>query len=133
MSHYSLFTDGASRGNPGLAGAGAVLYSEEGKVVGEWHEFLGTELTNNVAEYRALLFGLKKSIEHTQSIEVFCDSELIVKQINGVYRVKNETLRPLYLEVRNALSLFESARVSHVMRAKNKVADGLANKAIDTR
>ncbi|WP_051309330.1 ribonuclease HI family protein [Desulfogranum japonicum] len=128
-----LFTDGASRGNPGHAGAGISICSPEGDEISCLSTYLG-QCTNNVAEYKALLLGL----EHARKIgciklDVFLDSELIVKQINGLYKVKNASLKPLYTKVVELLNHFASWSVSHVPRAQNARADALANQGIDHR
>lgn len=126
-----LWTDGAARGNPGPAGAGAYLCDRGGKTVEELCEYLGLQ-TNNVAEYRALLLGLKKALElGADEIEVLADSELMVRQLNGEYRVKNEGLRPLFQEAVRLLKGFKKYSISHVDREDNKEADRLANRAID--
>jgi ribonuclease HI len=128
---YELFSDGAARGNPGPAGAGALLRSEDGEILAEISEYLG-ETTNNQAEYQALLLGLKKAEElKLTTLKVFLDSELVVKQLNGDYKVKHPDLIPLYREVSALLKKFPSIAVAHVYREKNKEADKLANLAID--
>jgi ribonuclease HI len=128
---YQLFCDGAARGNPGPAGAGAVLKNGNGEIVAEISEYLG-ETTNNQAEYRALLFGLEKAARlHVKDLKIFLDSELVVKQLKGDYRVKHPDLIPLHQQVLSHLKKFPSCEVSHVYREKNKEADKLANLAID--
>ena len=130
-SHLKLYTDGAARGNPGPAGAGAVLYDAEDRVVEELCEYLG-ETTNNIAEYRALLLGLKKAIAlGAIEIEVLADSELMVRQLLGRYRVKNEGLRPLFQEAVGLLKKFKKYSISHIDREENSAADRMANRAID--
>lgn len=130
---FQLFTDGAARGNPGPASIGCVLKNSEGEVLAEISEYLG-ETTNNQAEYRALLAGLQKALEHkVKNLEVFLDSELVVKQIHGEYRVKHPELIPLYEEVKSVLRKFPKVQVAHVRREKNKEADKLANLALDSR
>ncbi len=129
----SLFTDGASRGNPGHAGAGASLCSADGVEISSLSNYLG-QCTNNVAEYKALLLGLEHAgAEGCTDLSVFLDSELIVKQINGLYKVKNAALKPLYDQVVKLLKTFNSWTVSHVPRAENARADALANRGIDER
>ncbi|RJP21466.1 MAG: reverse transcriptase-like protein [Deltaproteobacteria bacterium] len=123
--------DGASRGNPGPAGAGAVVEFGDGRPPVELCSFLG-ETTNNVAEYRALLLALEEAGKHSPgSVTVFSDSELLVRQMNGQYKVKAEHLRPLYLEACRRLRAFPAARILHVGREQNRRADRLANLAID--
>ena len=130
---WSVFCDGASRGNPGLAGAGAVLVAPDGKVRKQHKEFLG-QTTNNVAEYRALLLALKlaRSLGIIR-IRVYSDSQLLVRQINGFYRVKQPHLLALWQEAQQELQKFESHEVFHVPREMNHQADRLANQAIDQR
>ena len=127
----SLFTDGACRGNPGNGGAGAVLVGKDGEVVGTAKKFLG-HCTNNIAEYQALLLGLEEAQKRgATAISIYLDSELLVRQIQGVYRVKNPTLKPLMAGVRTLLDRFDTWQVAHVPRCNNAVADKLANEAID--
>lgn len=127
----SLFTDGACRGNPGNGGAGAVLVGENGEVVKTAKRFLG-HCTNNIAEYQALILGLGEALGRgATAISIYLDSELIVRQIQGIYRVKNPTLKPLMADVRALLDRFDTWQVSHVPRSENAVADKLANEAID--
>ncbi|MGD9684230.1 MAG: ribonuclease HI family protein [Candidatus Obscuribacterales bacterium] len=129
-----VFADGGSRGNPGPSGAGALVREGDprGPVVAEMAEFLGTT-TNNVAEYTGLIIGLKKAIELGYSdIEARMDSELVVKQIKGEYRVKNEKLKPLYMEAKLLVSRIENFSIVHIARELNKDADRLANQAMDS-
>ncbi len=127
----SLFTDGACRGNPGPGGAGAVLLSVDGQEVSRVKKFLG-HCTNNIAEYRALILGLEEALKQgCRSISIFMDSELLVRQLQGVYRVKNPALQPLMTEVRSLLAHFDAWEVDHVPRRENALADGLANEALD--
>jgi len=127
----SLFTDGACRGNPGNGGAGAVLVGKNGEVVSTAKKFLG-HCTNNIAEYRALILGLEAALgQGATAISIYLDSELLVRQIQGVYRVKNPTLKPLMIDVRALLDRFDTWQVAHVPRCDNAVADKLANEAID--
>ncbi len=128
-----LYTDGGARGNPGPAGAGAHLLDNEGNTVAELTQYLG-ETTNNQAEYRALLLALKKAQElGATEIEVRADSELMVRQLNGQYKVKNEALIPVYQEAKKYLLGFAKWTIKHIPREQNKQADLLANKAIDER
>ena len=133
MKKLIIYTDGASRGNPGPAGIGIVLCNESGKIVKEYEEFIGTA-TNNVAEYQALIKALDlASTFSVTEIECFSDSELMVKQLNGEYRVKNEKLGKLFLQVREKEKHFEKVNYIHVLREEGliKRADKLANRAID--
>ena len=128
---YQLFTDGASRGNPGHASAGAILKKNNSEVVAEISEYLG-EMTNNQAEYIALRLGLQKALElRIHPLEIFLDSELVVKQIKGLYKVKHPDLIPLFDEIKSLLTQLKNPPVTHVYREKNKEADKLANLAID--
>ncbi len=106
VNSYKLFSDGACRGNPGIGGAGAVITDDRENVVWEGKEYLG-HCTNNIAEYRALILGLNGALaQGFKSLEVYLDSELLAKQINGSYRVKNENLKVLMKEVRSLLDFF---------------------------
>ncbi|MBE9531251.1 MAG: ribonuclease HI family protein [Proteobacteria bacterium] len=128
-----IFVDGASRGNPGLAGAGAIIKDSDGAVIGELRRFLGMA-TNNIAEYEALILALEEAQSlGCSSVSVFADSELVVKQIKGIYRVKNEGLKGLYAIATKLITQFSSFKISHVRRELNSEADRLANEAIDQR
>ena len=128
-----LFTDGASRGNPGQAGAGAVLLDAEGRELAARSLYLG-ECTNNIAEYRALLLGLQIALEQgCTQLDIRLDSELIVRQLQGRYQVKNAGLKPLFQEVNKLLARLESWTVAHVLREQNRRADQLANQGVDSK
>jgi ribonuclease HI len=128
-----LHVDGASRGNPGEAGFGIYVTTPEGAVVASLYGYLG-RATNNVAEYQALLHGLRFALDRgAREVEVFSDSELLVRQLAGRYRVKNAGLQPLFREASALLTRFARFRVSHVPRERNREADALANKAVDER
>ena len=128
-----LFADGASRGNPGLSGAGALLTTPDGEVVAELASFLGIA-TNNVAEYQALLLGLAGArARGATAITVRMDSELVVKQVNGSYQVKSPPLQRLHARVLVLRREFERFKIEHLPRAANAAADRLANRAIDDR
>lgn len=128
----TIFTDGGARGNPGPAGIGVVI-KENGKIVKAYGEYIG-EATNNQAEYRALISALQSAKEmKATEIQLFMDSELIVKQLKGEYRVRDADLAPLYLKVHNLRAGFRKFFVAHVPREKNKEADKLVNQAIDKR
>ncbi len=127
----TLRTDGASRGNPGPAGIGVVIEADGGAGRLDFFEYIG-ETTNNVAEYRALLRGLSEAEKVAPaSLTVKCDSELLVRQLNGQYKVKAGHLKPLFLEALRRLRAFPAARILHVGREENAAADLLANRAID--
>ena len=126
-----LWTDGAARGNPGPAGIGAILKSPSGEVLYTGSEFLG-HTTNNVAEYKAVLLGLAGALaQGIQTVEVRADSELLIKQLKGEYRVKSAGLRPLFDEARRLISRFKSVKLTHIRRELNGEADRLANQGID--
>jgi ribonuclease H / adenosylcobalamin/alpha-ribazole phosphatase len=126
-----LFTDGGARGNPGPAAYGFVLETEAGTVLAAEGEAIG-EATNNVAEYSGLIAGLRKAVElHVPDIEVVSDSELMVKQMRGEYKVKNEALRALSLEAARIARQLQSVEYRHVKRAHNELADKLVNEALD--
>jgi ribonuclease H / adenosylcobalamin/alpha-ribazole phosphatase len=126
-----LSTDGGARGNPGPAAFGYVLEAEDGSVLAEHGEAIGTA-TNNVAEYRALVAGLEKALElGVDDLEVVSDSELLVKQMRGEYKVKNAALRELSLEAARLARQLESIAYKAVRREHNERADELVNDALD--
>ena len=128
-----LYCDGAARGNPGPAGAGAVIVSPAGHIVAKVGKFLGDE-TNNVAEYTGLILGLKRAkAMGIKELEVLADSELVVKQVNGEYAVKAEHLQPLHAEAVALLKAFDQIEVRHIPREENAQADAMSNRAIDER
>lgn len=128
-----LRTDGAARGNPGPAALGIVIQTEGGEVVASEKAYLG-RLTNNQAEYRALIAGLKAvAIYEPAVVLVKMDSELVVKQMRGEYRVKAPDLLPLYQEARRLVAGLPRVQFTHVPRAENHLADALANQALDER
>jgi ribonuclease HI len=123
--------DGGARGNPGPAAIGAVVQLPNGDVLEERGERIGVA-TNNVAEYRALLLGIERAAELGASeLELVGDSELIVRQVKGEYKVKNATLRGLHAEVKRALRPFERWSIRHVRREQNAAADRLVNEVLD--
>jgi len=127
----TLFADGGSRGNPGPAASGAVLYAEDGATLAEVGEFLGVA-TNNVAEWRALVIGLLKARElGVEHIAVRMDSELVVRQVTGVYRVKHADLIPFATKAKALLREFRSSDVRHVPRKENAAADAVVNQVLD--
>ncbi len=130
---YTINVDGASRGNPGEAGAGAVIRDPEGQIIKKLKKYLG-RATNNVAEYNAILIALESARDlGLNSIRILADSELMVKQLNGVYRVKSADLLPLYDRAVDLIKGFKDCKIAHVYREDNSTADGLANEAIDTK
>ncbi|MCA9383443.1 ribonuclease HI family protein [Candidatus Dojkabacteria bacterium] len=128
-----LFTDGGARGNPGPAGLGAALYDINDKLISINAEY-GGEITNNQAEYLALIMGVKLAIkEGIKELDVFMDSELVVKQIKGEYRIKDEKMQSLKLELDKQLKKLQSVSFTHVKRDKNKIADKLVNIVLDSK
>jgi len=123
--------DGGARGNPGPAAIAAVVSDGSGEVLTERSELIG-EATNNVAEYRALLLGIELAAQlGATEVELIGDSELIVRQVNGEYKVKDATLKGLHAEVREALEAFQSWSIRHVRREQNAEADRLVNEVLD--
>ena len=123
--------DGGARGNPGPAGVAAVVTAPDGSLLSELGEYIG-ETTNNVAEYRAVLLGLRLARElGAREVEVVNDSELVARQINGVYKVKHAGLKPLFVETMGALREFDRWTVRNVRREANERADELVNEALD--
>ena len=126
-----LFTDGGARGNPGPAAYGFVLEADDGTVLAAEGEAIGVA-TNNVAEYSGLIAGLRRALElHVPEVEVVSDSELLVKQMRGEYKVKNETLRGLSLEAARLARQIGNVEYRHVKRAHNELADKLVNEVLD--
>lgn len=124
-------TDGRSQGNPGPAAIGATIKDEQGKLIASISQAIG-RATNNQAEYRAIIAALKKAIElGAEQVDIRSDSELIVRQINRRYRVKNAALKPLYQQVKQLQSQLKSFTITHIPRQQNREADSLAGKALD--
>ncbi len=129
-----VFTDGAARGNPGPAGAGAVLIDETGRIVERLGRYLGERQTNNVAEYEAVLLGLRRALAMgVKEVEVVADSLLVVEQLRGNWRVKMPHLKPLHEEGRRLLAQFAKASLRHIPREQNQDADEMSNRAIDEK
>ncbi len=125
-----IFTDGAAAPNPGPAAIGAIIKDEQGKLLARISQRIG-RATNNQAEYRAIIAALEKAVSlGAKHVEVNSDSELVVKQINGKYRVKKATLKPLYQEVKKLQSRLEGFTITHIPRQQNREADKLANKLL---
>lgn len=136
-SNIVVYTDGGSRGNPGPAAVGVAVCDESGSVIKEYGEYLG-ETTNNEAEYQAVIFALKKlkllvgkKKTKTTSVEIRSDSELLVSQLNGKYKIKEERIAKLFIEIWNLEVDFREVRFYQVPREKNKEADKLVNQALD--
>ncbi len=135
--HFTIHADGGSRGNPGPAGAGAMIRDELGNSVASVSEFLGTR-TNNFAEYEAVILAFETLTKRigtnqatTTTIEVKMDSELVVKQMKGIYKVKHPTMKAQYARLMAAAAVFKEVSFAHVPRAQNADADALANEAMD--
>lgn len=134
---YTIYTDGGARGNPGPAGAGALIQDADGNTVKEVSQYLGRR-TNNWAEYEAVALGLEALRKQlgtkkakTAAVTVKLDSELVVKQLNGEYQVREETLYPQFMQVWNLRVQMPNTTFTHIPRAQNKRADALANQAMD--
>jgi len=128
---FTIFTDGGARGNPGPAGVGVYVLDEEKKVINKSRKFIG-HATNNQAEYRAVIFALEKAKElGAVFLDFYLDSELVVKQLNREYRVKDKDLAPLFVKVYNLTLGFKKVIFKHIEREMNKEADKLVNMAID--
>ena len=130
--HCLIRTDGGARGNPGPAGIGVVIENADtGEIVEKHSRFLG-KTTNNQAEYRAAILGLERCLHlHANEVDVLADSELLVKQANGTYRVKHPDLALRFAELKRLEARFKIVRYRHVRREQNKLADKLANEAMD--
>ena len=140
MKKIIIYTDGGSRGNPGPSGIGVVFCNEKEQSIKEYSEYLGDNLTNNEAEYKAVIFALKKfkalfgkELAKKSEVEIKSDSELLVKQLNAEYRVLDEKIQPLSLEIWNLKFDFQKVKFKQVPREKNKQADYLANQALDAQ
>ncbi|MCD5384697.1 MAG: ribonuclease HI family protein [Candidatus Pacebacteria bacterium] len=138
MKKVIIYTDGASRGNPGQGAAGVVFCNEKGEIVKSYSHYLGDKITNNEAEYQAIIFALKKFISvfgkklaASSQIELRSDSELVVKQIKGEYKVMNPRIQEFFIEVWNLKIDFGKVTLRLISREKNKEADKMANEALD--
>lgn len=130
---FKLFTDGGSRGNPGSAASAYLVFDQNNTLIDFGGEYLNTA-TNNFAEYTGLILGLKSLLKNKiLKIECFLDSELVVKQLNGEYKVSSPDIKPLFDEVVGLKNMFESIRFVHVPRAQNKHADKLVNIILDSK
>lgn len=133
MKKVIIYIDGAARGNPGPAAIGAIIKDEKGEVQMCISQRIGTR-TNNQAEYMALIAALEKAIEMSASqVEVNSDSELLVRQVTGQYRVRNPGLKPLFQRAQELRASLGGFTINHIPRERNRVADGLANMALDAR
>ena len=138
MRKITIFTDGGSRGNPGKAAIGVVFCNEKEQIIKKYSEYLGDNLTNNDAEYQAIIFALKKfktffgkSIAEISDLEIRAYSELVVKQLSGDYRLQDPKIQHYFIEIWNLKFDFESVKFKHIPREKNKEADKLVNEALD--
>lgn len=140
MKKIIIYTDGGSRGNPGKSAIGVVFANEKEQAIKKYSEYLGDNLTNNEAEYSAVIFALKKfkalfgkALAETSDVEIRADSELLVKQLNGEYKIENEKIQKFFIEIWNLKIDFKSVKVKHIPREKNKEADRLVNEALDSK
>ncbi|MFC1961775.1 ribonuclease HI family protein [Chloroflexota bacterium] len=131
MQSLIINVDGAARGNPGPAAIGAIIRDKQGNIIAHVSKRIGMT-TNNQAEYRAIIAALEKAVSlGARQATVYSDSELMVRQINGRYKVKNTALRPLYQDVVRLIGSLEDFKISHIPRQQNAEADKLANMALD--
>ena len=131
MKRAVIYADGASRGNPGPAAIGITIKDERGRLITSISQRIG-KATNNQAEYRAIIAALEEAITlGAKQVDIKMDSELVVKQINGEYRVKKATLKPLYQQVKRLQSQLKSFTITHIPRQQNIEADNLANNALN--
>jgi len=131
MHSVVIHTDGGARGNPGPAGIGVVFFGEQGKIIQEFKAYIG-EATNNVAEYKALILALEQAQKlGFKDLHINMDSELIVRQMQGIYKIKEPALQVLAKQVLALSNQFDKISYRHVVREKNKEADRLVNQAID--
>jgi len=127
----AIYVDGASRGNPGPSGVGIVIEDGDGVTKVKISSYIG-RATNNQAEYRALIVGLREAVRlEAEHVEIKSDSELLVKQVCGRYKIRNAMLRALFEEVKQLLASFRSSAISYIPRHQNRAADALANQALD--
>ena len=140
MTKLITFTDGGSRGNPGPAAGGVVVKNDQDEVILKTSKYLG-ETTNNVAEYEALILALQKAkgifksqkIKNNKNLECYLDSELVVKQLNHEYKIKDEGMQKLFITAWNLILDFDDVKFIHIPREKNKLADEMANRELDLR
>ncbi len=131
INRVIIYTDGAARGNPGPAAVGAVIKDEKNNIIATISRRLGTT-TNNQAEYRAIIYALEKAaVLGARQVTLYSDSELVVQQINGRYKIKQTALRALYQEVVKLAGVLGKFEIAYIPRERNKEADALANKALD--
>ncbi len=138
MKKIIIYTDGGARGNPGPAAIGAVFCNEKGQLLREYSQYLGDNLTNNEAEYQAVILALKKfkalfgkELAKNSEIKILSDSELLVRQLNGQYKILEPKLQPLFLEIWNLKFDFKKIKFKLIPRLKNKQADRLVSQALN--
>jgi len=138
MKKITIYTDGGSRGNPGKAAIGVVFYNEKDQIIKKYGEYVGDNLTNNDAEYMAVIFAMKKfkslfgkSIAEISEVEIRSDSELLVKQMNGEYKLSDEKIQKFFIEIWNLKVEFKNVKFKHIPREKNAEADRLVNEALN--
>ncbi len=139
MTKLITYTDGGARGNPGPAAGGAVIKNEKEEIILKTSKYLG-ETTNNVAEYEALILALQKAKGifkarkiKSKNLECYLDSELVVKQLNHEYKIKDENMQKLFIKVWNLTLDFDGVKFTHIPREENKLADEMVNKELDER
>lgn len=129
----NFFIDGASRGNPGPAGIGIIIYDNTGKCIRKIYKYIG-KVTNNIAEYTALNFALQEAlISNFRNISIKTDSQLLARQLKGDYKVKSDNIKPLYLLAKNLIETIDKVEIIHINRTQNKDADKLASLAVKER
>lgn len=140
MKKIIIYTDGGSRGNPGKAAIGVVFCNEKEEIIKKFGEYLGDGLTNNEAEYQAVIFALKKfkavfggKIAKVSEVEVRSDSELLVSQMNGKYKIENEKIQKFFIEIWNLKLDFGGVKFRAIPREKNREADRMVNEALDSQ
>jgi len=138
VKKFIIYTDGGSRGNPGPAAIGVIFCNEKEQAIKKYGEYLGDKLTNNEAEYQATIFALKKfkalfgkKLAENTDVEIRSDSELLVKQLNSEYKILDEKIQPLFLDLWNLRLDFKHVKFKLISREKNKEADKLVNEALD--
>ena len=139
MRKIIIYTDGGSRGNPGPGAVGVVFCNEKGEIFEKYSQYLGENFTNNEAEYQAVIFALKKfkslfgkKLAKNSEIELRSDSELLIKQLRGEYKILEPKIQPLFIAVWNLKLDFKKVKFTHISREKNKEADRLVNEALDS-
>jgi len=140
MKKITIYTDGGSRGNPGKAAIGVVFCNEKGDIIKKFGEYLGDNLTNNEAEYQAVIFALKKfkalfgkAIAKVSEVEVRSDSELLVNQMNGKFKLENENIQKFFIEIWNLMIDFKGVKFKAIPREKNREADAMVNETLDSQ